>query len=303
VKVSDVMTRVPLTADPDATAEDVAGLIEAANIHHLPLVDGEEVVGLWLATDEGPTVLISAENVGRVNASDPAESAMNQLLDDREIVLAWEESELVGVLTRTDLKRVLSTAMEHDPGRRQSGSPLIVHFFGAAGCGKTTLILRTIPRLRQWQSGVVEACQPSDQDRDRRQLEGQPVVSDERAHQRALLPQVIGSLGPVDVVLFENSDQPAAHEDELGESLRVLVTSAHDIGHAKADDFTDLEAVVITKLDAAPDEFDLSAARRMIKAAAPRVQVFGVAAAIDERGLQDWQTWLEEQCLPRLHSG
>jgi CBS domain-containing protein len=297
------MTRVPLTADPDATAEDVARLIEAANIHHLPLVDGQEVVGLWLATDEGPTVLISAENVGRVDASDPAERALNQLLDDREMVIAWEGSEPVGVLTRTDLKRVLSTAMEQDAHPRTSGSPLIVRFFGVAGSGKTTLILRTIPRLREWESGVVEACQPSDRDRDRRQLEGQPLVSDERAHQHSLLPQVIGGLGPVDVVLLEDRDRPTVPDDGLGESLRVMVIAAHDIGSASADDFADLEAVVITKLDVAPDEFDLSAARRMITAAAPDAGVFGVAAAIDERGLQEWQTWLEEQCLPRLHSG
>ncbi len=302
MRVSDVMTRVPLTASPDATAEEVAALAEAAHIHHLPLVDGQEVVGLWLATDEGPTVLISAEKVGRVDASEPAQKAVDQLLGDQEIVLAWEGSEPVGVVTRTDLKRVLDTAMARGYGERHHHTPLVVRFFGGASSGKTTLIMRTIPRLRHWQSGVIEACRPTDQEPDRRQREGQPVVFDERAHYRSVLPQVIGGLGPVDVVFFEDRDRPDVPHDELGESLRVFVVAAGDVAGLDPGDFVDVEAVVISKLDVAPDHFDLAAAREMIKAVAPRVEVFGVAAAADQRGLDEWQAWLEKQCLPRLHN-
>jgi Ni2+-binding GTPase involved in maturation of urease and hydrogenase len=295
------MTRVPLTATPDAAPEEVEALLQAANIHHLPLVDGDQVIGLWLATDEGPTVLLSADSVGRVDVSDPAEDAVGQLLEDREMVIAWEGSSPVGVLTRTDLKRVMSAGMAEGHDRSRRPSPLIIRFLGAAGCGKTTLILRTIPRLRRWSSGVVEACPPTDEDAPRRQLEGQPAVFDERAHDESVLPRVIHGLGPVEVVLFEDRERPERRGEEDDEGFCVLVVTAEDTGGLHADDLTDARAIVITKLDVAPEGFDLEEERRTIAALNPGVAVFGVAAAVDGRGLDEWQAWLEHECLPKLH--
>ena len=49
--VHEVMTADPVTGDPDAVALEVLLELVRRNIHHLPLVDGEQVVGMITATD------------------------------------------------------------------------------------------------------------------------------------------------------------------------------------------------------------------------------------------------------------
>ena len=51
VYVHEVMTADPVTGDPDAVALEVLLELVRRNIHHLPLVDGEQVVGMITATD------------------------------------------------------------------------------------------------------------------------------------------------------------------------------------------------------------------------------------------------------------
>jgi CBS domain-containing protein len=49
--VHEVMTADPVTGDPDAVALEILLELVRRNIHHLPLVDGEQVVGMITATD------------------------------------------------------------------------------------------------------------------------------------------------------------------------------------------------------------------------------------------------------------
>jgi len=45
-KVSQAMTPDPITIDPDTSLEDIATLMVGNNIHTLPVVEGDRLVGI-----------------------------------------------------------------------------------------------------------------------------------------------------------------------------------------------------------------------------------------------------------------
>jgi acetoin utilization protein AcuB len=64
IKVRDVMTKNPVTVPPDYTVEETAEILKEKKISGLPVVDGEQLVGI-ITRDDLFNVLISLSGLGK----------------------------------------------------------------------------------------------------------------------------------------------------------------------------------------------------------------------------------------------
>jgi CBS domain-containing protein len=149
MKVSDVMTRDVVTASPTMTLKQVASLLSERNIGGVPVVEGDELLGIVSETDilfkeRGPSsseglvhrlfggdgaaeaAKVAAETVGdamtapavTIDHWEPVAAAAAKMLAagvNRLPVL--KEGQLVGIVTRHDLIEVFSRpdhAIEYD---------------------------------------------------------------------------------------------------------------------------------------------------------------------------------------------
>jgi acetoin utilization protein AcuB len=119
-RVRDRMTRLPITVPPATTVTKARALMRARRIRHLPVVDGDRVVGIVsdrdlrgrAATEELDAVM-STPVVSLPPDADVCEAA--RLFHERGIgaVVVIEGERLVGVLTRRDLMAVLTELEAH----------------------------------------------------------------------------------------------------------------------------------------------------------------------------------------------
>jgi CBS domain-containing protein len=67
-KIATLMTKNPISAKPDDDIVSIAGVMAYNHIHHLPVVDGEQVIGIITATDmlRASIENIISENVERI---------------------------------------------------------------------------------------------------------------------------------------------------------------------------------------------------------------------------------------------
>src|SRR5262249_61937521 len=84
MKTRDIMTPSPVTVGPKDRPAEIKRLMEAARVHHLPLVDQGRLVGLWLSTEEGPLVMVGPERGHEATPEADAEDTMAALLRGRE---------------------------------------------------------------------------------------------------------------------------------------------------------------------------------------------------------------------------
>ena len=261
MKVRQIMTPRPLTVRPGDPPAELARLMEAAQVHHVPEVEAGRLVGLWLSTPEGPMVLLGPERVHGTTPDADADEAIAALLAGSEAAIAWEDGEPVGLLTRADVMRIVRFALARGIGQRTS-RPVVLRLVGPAGAGKTTLVIRTLQRgLRDAMEGLRDA----------------------------------------QLVIVEDRDGPPVVTPGVGGDLQVLVVPPEGIGDLSEASLREAQAVVVTRLDEAPAGFDAGRARDALCAANPRLAVFGVAAAHDDRGLDEWAAWIERRVLPRGH--
>ncbi len=73
--------------------------MEEGRVHHLPIVDEGHLVGMWVATDAGPVVMLAPERLGEVSP-EAAIDVVARMMGD-ESVVAISEGRPVGILTRT----------------------------------------------------------------------------------------------------------------------------------------------------------------------------------------------------------
>ena len=71
----DVMRRDPLTVTSDASAETARRLMDDNRIHHLPVVDGDQLAGIWVATESGEVVLLGPERLREASPDAATSSA------------------------------------------------------------------------------------------------------------------------------------------------------------------------------------------------------------------------------------
>ena len=179
----------------------------------------------------------------------------------------------------------------------------LINLMSAAGSGKTTLLSRTITDLRGKVSiGVMEADIASDVDAaaiERLGAKSIQVHTGGACHMDAAMTresldayEAAGS----EIIFLENVGNlicPA--EFDTGAHRKVMILSLPE-----GDDkplkyplmFRESDALVITKMDAAPYfDFDLEAAVRRARALNPEIAIFPVSARTGA-GMDAWEAWL-----------
>ena len=293
MRLRDLMSVEPLTVGPDTSRDTLRRMMDAGRIHHMPLIDGDHLVGMWVASDAGPIVLVGPEQIRVVPADADAVDAVRMLLEGGEAVVAVEEGRPVGILTRTDALRIVEDGLAAAE-RRHAPPPLVLRLIGPAGAGKTTLLLRTLPRLRNCQVGIVEANSRPQDERLPSLVAGASVLYAPEAHWRKGLRDAIGHLGGADLIMVEDRDQAPQLGTGLGEDVQVIVVPVAGADALDAPSLREAQAVVLTKLDEVPAA-DLDALRERIARENPRTAVFAVGQGEGEHGMGDWYRWLEER--------
>lgn len=294
MRLRDIMTTHPLVAGPADAPEDLERLMTSARVRHLPLVEDGRLAGLWMRTEEGPLVLLGPDSVHEAPADADVDALLDALFSGREAVIAVEGGDPVGVLTRADVLDIARTAIARGIGRRTT-RPVVMRLLGPADAGKTTLMICTAGLLRRVEVGVVQANAPQAAEGT---VAGVPCVDAPGAHWRKGLADCVAALGDRQLVIVEDRDGPARTGPGIGEDLQVVVVPADGLAALDAQGLRDAQALVVTKMDGASgiDEKEESARAR---SANPELPVFFLAPGHDDRGLDEWRSWVEEQVLHR----
>jgi hydrogenase nickel incorporation protein HypB len=187
-----------------------------------------------------------------------------------------------------------------------------VNFISAPGAGKTSVLERTIPALKEhYRIGVLEGDIATTRDADRIGKLGVPVVqllTGGACHLEApLIQRGLGELdlAALDLLLIENVGNIACPaEFDLGENAKVGILSVAE-GHDKPAKypllFHEISALVLNKVDLMPYcDFNYEmflADFRKLNAKAP---VFKVSCKTGE-GLAEWTHWLEHVAEGEIH--
>jgi len=177
-----------------------------------------------------------------------------------------------------------------------------VNVMGGAGCGKTALLERLLPRLKRGlRPAVLEGDVATTNDAERIAALGVPVVqllTEGGCHLSATLVAEglkLLPLNELDVVLIENVGNPICPANfDLGEHVRLVLLSV-----AEGDDkpakyphlFQVASAVVLTKSDLlSSTNFRVDRAMATLRSLAPEVPVFTTSSQdpASIRGVEDW---------------
>jgi CBS domain-containing protein len=286
------MSARPIMVSDHEPPGDLRRLMEAGRVHHLPVVEGGRLLGVWTATEGGPLVLLGPERVREVHPDVDAAEAIDALLSDAEVVLVWDSGVPAGILTRTDVLTIVRTALGRGIGRRHP-RPVILRLAGPAGAGKTTLLIRTLPLLGRLDAAVVQAnvAEPGPAG----ELEGAPAVDDPRAHWRTGLKRATERLSNAQLILLEDRDGPLDLAHGIGEDAQVAVIPLADIDGVDDEALRDAQAIVITRVDEVSE--DRPARLDAVRERFAGIPIFPVAAGHDDRGLDAWARWVEAQAF------
>ena len=291
--VREIMSHRPLTVGE--RARDVRRLMEAGRVGHVPVVEGGRLTGIWVATEDGPLVLLGPERVHETTVAAGAAEALEALIGGAEAVLVWEEGEPAGLLTRSDLVAVVREAVERGIGRRHP-RPAVVRLAGPAGSGKTTLLMRTLAMLHRVDAALIQGN--ADAAGEVAALAGKRALDEPEAHMPSGLRRAVGKLADAQLILVEDRDGPHDAMGDIGEDVRVAVVPAADLPGLDASRLTGVGALVATRADESASmatEDALQGLRRRL----PGLHTFAVAAGRDDRGLAAWSHWLECQAFGR----
>jgi CBS domain-containing protein len=292
MKVRDVMSIEPLTVGTDVPPETARQLMEQGRVHHLPIVEGDQLVGMWVATDKGPVVLLGPDRVREVSPDVTAIEAMQAMMGE-EAVVAMSDGQPVGILTRSDAIELVRGGLDV---AKRNVPPLVVRLVGPGASGKTTLILRTLAGMTRRRAGAIEANPEPPADRLPPRISGAPVSYAPEAHWRKGFREAIEHMGGLDLILVEDRDQPPEASLGLGEDVQVIVVPVAYSGTIHLVSLVDAQAVVLTKPAEAPG-FDDAAERARLRGINPNLAVFVIGPAEDDHGMQTWRQWLEARLL------
>jgi CBS domain-containing protein len=287
VRVGDIMSGRPIVVGERSA--DVRRLMETGHVRHLPVVEEGRLVGVWIATGDGPLVMLAPDRVHQTDAAADAAEALDALIGGAEAVLVWEEGRPAGVLTRSDLRALVRAALDSGLGLRHPRA-IVVRVSGPAGCGTTTLLRRTLGLLDRVDAAVVQGNAAAAGEvaalAAGRGLDAPEV--DRRAGLRAAIDRLAGA----QLILVDDRDEPGESVGDVGEDLRVVVIPATGLRAFPPARLDGVTALVATRADEA-GEMDTEHALRALRAGRPGLHTFAVAAGRDDRGLEAWVRWLE----------
>lgn len=296
MRIDEIMTRHPLSVGPDEDQTELRRLAALGRVHHLPLIDGGRLVGMWVASPDGSLVMVEPEQVHQTKANADAEEAIEALLGGKQAVLAWGDDGPTGVVTKADVMAIIRSALARGIGRRHD-RPVVVRLAGPADAGKGSLVIRTVPLLRHVHAAVVRASPRAGDEHAPASLHGMTLIEAPEAHWRAGLHRALDQLADVQLVLVEDVDGPAAATKGIGEDHQVLVVSAAGLADLVQHHLSDVAALVVTRIDEG-EGTDIDAIRARVGELDADLPVFAVAAERDDRGLDEWRDWLLAQVLP-----
>jgi hydrogenase nickel incorporation protein HypB len=182
---------------------------------------------------------------------------------------------------------------------------LMINVMSASGSGKTSLIMRTINRLRdKYQIAVIEGAIGSSIDADRITRQNVPAIQINTGGGCHLDAQMIKNaldtldLDRIDLIFIENVGNLVCTADfDLGAHRNVVILSVPE-GDDKPRKypvmFIDADVVLLNKIDVLPYfDFRLDIFPEMISGLNPSARVFPVSAKTGE-GLDRWFSWIEE---------
>jgi hydrogenase nickel incorporation protein HypB len=190
--------------------------------------------------------------------------------------------------------------------RFEKAGIFVINLLGSPGCGKTSLLEKTIKALKETLSiAVIEGDLFTAKDAERIEQHGVPVVQINTGggcHLDANMIQGVLDcldLGELDIIVIENvGNLVCPAEFNIGEDCKVTVLSI-----TEGDDkplkypliFKQASAVILNKVDLLPyTNFDLKAAEKDITAIHPGVTLLPVSCQTGE-GLEAWFNWLIKQ--------
>ena len=207
------------------------------------------------------------------------------------------------------LKGILDTNVAiatRNRGQLDRHGILAVNIMSSPGAGKTSLVLRTIDRLKpERKVTVIEGDVASSVDAEKVSQQGAPVVqinTDGGCHLDAnMIENALNnlSLDGIDLLLIENVGNlicPA--EFALGEHRKAMLLSTPE-----GDDkpykyplmFAEADVVLVNKVDLLPYlDFNIGAFNKAVTGLNPDVKIFPVSCKTGE-GLEAWFSWLENE--------
>jgi CBS domain-containing protein len=296
MRVSDVMSTRPIVVSSRDRRETVRRLMGDAGVHHIPVIDDGRVAGVWLATREGPLILLGPEHVDQTFPEADAEEAMTSLIEDSETVLVWDAGVPAGIVTPSDLRALVREALHAHTGRHDA-PPVVALICGPAGAGKTTLLTRTLSRLPQFEIGVIQGNAKADGPPTR--LMGARAIDAPQAHWRSGLRRAASRLAGAHLILAEDLDGPVDPEVDAGADLQIVVLDGRDPAGFDDRRLAHASAVVICRADQG-DSVAIQTAVQAMRERRPHVPVFVLAPGHDDRGMHEWATWLEGQVHARI---
>lgn len=185
---------------------------------------------------------------------------------------------------------------------------LVINLLGSPGCGKTSLVERTVSLLKEEVSfAIIEGDLYTSKDADRIAAYGVPVIQInthggchlDAAMVKAALAQL--DLTALDILIIENvGNLVCPAEFAVGEHTKVVVLSVTE-GEDKPLKyplvFQQSTAVIINKVDLLPyTDFALDGAIHDITGLNPEATLLQVSCRTGT-GLDDWLNWLKRQLL------
>lgn len=291
----ETMTTGLLTVDAEASRAELEHLVDIGRVHHVPVMDDDRLVGLWVAGKEGLD-LLGIDSVLQVQADAEAMTAFDALAGEHEAVLVRSGPRAVGMVTRTDLLDVVRRALTHGLGAR-AAYPVVLRMIGPPGAGTTSVLARTLPLLPHCETVVVVADADEPSSGALQRLAGTRVLHAPEATWHRGLYGWIERLAPAQLILVEEHADLSSLGGGAMDDVLVLVVPADALDGIAPTTLNRAAAVVVTRLNVAPVGFDLAASTGRLRATHPTLAVFGIAA--DDSRLREWADWIERKVLAR----
>jgi hydrogenase nickel incorporation protein HypB len=182
---------------------------------------------------------------------------------------------------------------------------LMVNIMSSPGSGKTSVILRTIDRLRDsYRIAVIEGDVASSIDADKIAQQNIPAIQINTAGGCHLDAQMISKaldtldLDRIDLIFLENVGNLVCTADfDLGAHKNAVILSipeGDDKPRKYPVAFVEADVVLVNKIDVLPYfDFKLDTFPGIINGLNPSARVFPVSAKTGE-GMDGWFSWIEE---------